>query len=67
MSEEVRNKIFQPFYTKKRKGTGLGLAIVGGILERHGAEFRVESTEGKGTTFVISLPINLALVESSIA
>lgn len=67
MPEEVRDKIFQPFYTKKRKGTGLGLAIVGGILERHGAECHVESSEGEGTTFVISLPIKWKLVESPIA
>jgi two-component system NtrC family sensor kinase len=54
----VRPKIFDPFFTTKEpcKGTGLGLSIVHIILQRHEGSIRVESTEGKGTIFFISLP-----------
>lgn len=51
-------KIFEPFFSTKRKGTGLGLAIVHQIVESHDGEIKVKSTEGKGTTFCITLPEN---------
>ncbi|OPY65867.1 MAG: Sensor protein ZraS [Syntrophorhabdus sp. PtaU1.Bin050] len=54
--ENVR-KLFNPFFTTKEKGTGLGLAISYGIVERHGGKLDVETDLGKGSTFVISLPI----------
>ena len=55
--------IFDPFYTTKHKseeheGTGLGLVIVHQIIEQHCGHVEVESQEGRGTTFVISLPLN---------
>jgi two-component system sensor histidine kinase HydH len=49
-------KIFDPFFSTKKKGTGLGLAITANIIEAHGGEILVESREGKGTTFKIFLP-----------
>jgi len=51
--------IFEPFYSVKsnRKGTGLGLAMSYNILQRHGGTVRVESEQGKGSTFVISIPL----------
>jgi two-component system, NtrC family, sensor kinase len=57
----VQSKIFDPFFTTKEpgKGTGLGLSIVGIILERHGGSIRLESTEGKGTIFYITLPSDM--------
>ena len=57
--EEIRNKIFEAFFTTKQKvkGVGLGLSVCYGIIKDHGGEIKVESEEGKGTTFVISLPI----------
>ena len=60
MSEEVRFKIFEPFFTTKPEGegTGMGLAVIHGIIEEHNRKIRVESEEGKGTTFIISLPIS---------
>jgi two-component system NtrC family sensor kinase len=56
--EEIRNKIFEAFFTTKQKvkGVGLGLSVCYGILKDHGGEIAVESEEGKGTTFIISLP-----------
>ena len=56
--EEDREKIFSPFFTNKRQGTGLGLCISKRIVEDHkGSSFSVESEEGKGTAFTISLPL----------
>ena len=57
--EENRDKIFEAFFTTKQKvkGVGLGLSVCYGIIKDHGGDIKVESEEGKGTTFVISLPI----------
>ena len=57
--QEDLGKIFDPFFSTKRKGTGLGLAIVHQIVESHGGDIAVESREGEGTTFRITLPINV--------
>ncbi len=53
------NKIFDPFFTTKEpgKGTGLGLSIVYKIITKYGGKIRVESQEGRGTTFYIEFPI----------
>jgi two-component system sensor kinase FixL len=52
-----KEKIFSPFYTTKSHGTGLGLSISKRIIEEHkGGSLNVESEEGKGTTFTITLP-----------
>ncbi len=59
MSTEVKKHIFEPFYTTKEvgSGTGLGLAISYGIIEQHQGNIDVISEDGKGTEFIISLPI----------
>ena len=56
--DEIREKIFDPFYTTKDvgHGSGLGLYIVHDIIEMHGGTLRVESRPGSGTTFIIWLP-----------
>ncbi len=53
---ESLEKIFEPFFTTKDKGTGLGLAIVYNIIKKHSGDIIVESREGMGTTFTITLP-----------
>jgi len=60
MSQEVMDKIFEPFFTTKtaQAGTGLGLSIVQDIIKKHDGEITVESALGKGTTFIVRLPIN---------
>ena len=55
LSGEALEKIFEPFYTTKDKGTGLGLAIVFNIINKHNGKIRIQSEEGKGTTFTIAL------------
>lgn len=59
MTEEIKSKIFEPFFTTKPEGegTGMGLAVIHGIIQEHGGKIRLESEEGKGTTFIISLPV----------
>jgi signal transduction histidine kinase len=51
------SKIFNPFFTTKKKGTGLGLAIVHNILKVHGGDIDVESSEDKGTVCRVRMPI----------
>lgn len=59
MPDKVRQRIFEPFFTTKAvgKGTGLGLSIVYTIIENHRGTLEVRSREGKGTNFIITLPI----------
>lgn len=56
IAKESLDKVFEPFFTTKDKGTGLGLAIVFNIIRKHYGEIKVESEEGKGTTFTITMP-----------
>ncbi len=56
ISEDIRNKIFLPFFTTKEKGTGLGLAIVHKIIISHGGSIIVDPSKS-GTTFKIRLRI----------
>lgn len=58
MEDQVREKIFEPFYTTKTTGTGLGLAIVMRILKEHDAALFVESCPGQGSTFFIFFKTN---------
>ncbi len=56
--EDIRFKIFEPFFTTKgSKGSGLGLAVSLGIVKAYGGNIKVESEEGKGTTFTVYFPV----------
>lgn len=56
--QEQLNRIFEPFYTTKKKGTGLGLMIVQRIVRAHNGRIELESNVGKGTTFRVWLPLH---------
>jgi two-component system, sporulation sensor kinase E len=56
--QEQINRIFEPFYTTKKKGTGLGLMIVQRIVRLHGGKIDLESNVNRGTTFRIWLPLH---------
>ncbi|WP_291784694.1 ATP-binding protein [Cecembia sp.] len=58
--DAIKDKIFQPFFTTKPtgQGTGLGLSLSYDIVKAHGGEIRVESQEGKGSNFIMELPVN---------
>ena len=59
MTDEVRQKIFDAFFTTKEqvRGVGLGLSVCYGIVQDHGGEIEVQSTPGKGSAFCITLPV----------
>ncbi len=60
MPEEVRNKIFEPFYSTKDvgEGTGLGLSIAYNIIKKHNGQISVESVVNEGTEFILTIPVN---------
>jgi len=56
--EEIKPKLFQPMVTTKSKGQGLGLAVVKRLVEALNGKISFESQEGKGTTFIVCLPLS---------
>ncbi|HMB00106.1 MAG TPA: hybrid sensor histidine kinase/response regulator [Spirochaetota bacterium] len=60
MSKKIKKNIFQPFYSKKaKKSLGLGLYIVQEIIKQHQGYINIESSKGKGTAFIIYLPLKV--------
>lgn len=55
--EEIRDAVFQPYFTTRKDGGGLGLTIVERIVFDHGGSIRFETQKGAGTTFIIDLPM----------
>ncbi|MCX7120380.1 MAG: HAMP domain-containing sensor histidine kinase [Gammaproteobacteria bacterium] len=67
IDEETQDKIFEPFFTTKKvgKGTGLGLPVTQSIIEEHGGNLQVKTEVGKGTTFIVTLPVKQKTAEES--
>src|SRR5208282_4816319 len=57
VTQELKERLFLPYFSTKRRGTGLGLAIVSRILEDHHGSIRVEENRPAGTRFILELPI----------
>ena len=57
--QEYLRRVFEPFFTTKENGIGLGLAVTKSIVEGHRGDIAVESILGEGTTFTVSLPVEL--------
>jgi two-component system, NtrC family, sensor kinase len=62
MTPEIREHVFDPFFTTRPvgKGTGLGLSVAYGIVEKHGGRIDVASEPGQGSTFTVRLPVSRA-------
>ena len=69
MDEDIKNKIFEPFFSTKKKeeGTGLGLATVYGILKQNNATILVDSKPGKGSTFKVCWPCAEVEIKNTIS
>ena len=56
IDDEIKQRLFEPFYTTKVKGTGLGLAVVDSVVRAHSGSIKCQSRKGKGTLFTLQLP-----------
>jgi hypothetical protein len=57
LTDEIRERLFLPFYSTKHRGTGLGLSIAAKIAQEHGGSLRAESNTPKGARFLLRLPL----------
>jgi signal transduction histidine kinase len=56
IADDIRDRIFDPFFTSREAGTGLGLALCRKIIDNHGGTIEVDSVQGEGTEFVLTFP-----------
>ena len=57
LTDEIRERLFLPFYSTKHRGTGLGLSIAAKIVQEHGGSVRAESNTPKGARFLVRIPL----------
>jgi signal transduction histidine kinase len=57
VTQELKERLFLPYFSTKKRGTGLGLAIVSRIIQDHHGSIRVEENKPVGTRFVVELPV----------
>ncbi len=57
LTDEIRERLFLPFYSTKQRGTGLGLSIAAKIVQEHGGSLRAEANSPKGACFLLRLPL----------
>jgi signal transduction histidine kinase len=57
VTRELKEKLFLPYFSTKKRGTGLGLAIVSRIIEDHHGSIRIEENHPVGTRFIVELPV----------
>lgn len=57
LTDEIRERLFLPFYSTKHRGTGLGLSIAAKIIQEHGGSIRAESNSPKGARFLVRVPL----------
>jgi hypothetical protein len=57
VTQELKEKLFLPYFSTKKRGTGLGLAIVSRIVEDHRGSIRVEENQPAGARFIVELPL----------
>jgi len=57
LTDEIRERLFLPFYSTKHRGTGLGLSIAAKIVQEHGGSIRAEANSPKGAVFLLRLPL----------
>ncbi len=67
VTSEVKEKLFLPYFSTKRRGTGLGLAIVSRIVEDHRGSIRVEENSPVGARFIVELPLAQEMVLAAAA
>ncbi len=61
LTDEIRERLFLPFYSTKHRGTGLGLSIAAKIAQEHGGSIRAEANSPKGARFILRVPLTQAL------
>jgi signal transduction histidine kinase len=64
LTDEIRERLFLPFYSTKNRGTGLGLSIAAKIVQEHGGSIRAESNSPKGARFLVRLPFMEAVAST---